>query len=224
MSLLKGTIYITEDMNIINSIPYNSNTKIVSLDEDNILPESSHILVGTCLLPSIEAKIAEVDGNQSLYDTIYSNHLMLPFQQQFIAALLSYLYKGGNLILFLPELGYNNTKEMIIYEIFKLYGVHIGLIGDPNPQKANCYYDDSCVPMWLNSIYSVSAISPYEFLYMYPTDALLNNNVIIRKLVKELNPYGENFNDQVAYIHEFHKKIHINPNIRPAISNKYSAL
>ena len=224
MSLLKGTIYITEDMNIVNSIPYNSNTKIVNLDEDDILPDSSNILVGTCLLPPIEAKIAEVDGNQTLYDTIYSNHLMMPFQQQFISALLSYLYKGGNLILFLPELGYNNTKDMIIYEMFKLYGIHIGLIGDQNPQKANCYYDETCIPMWLNSIYSVSAISPYEFLYMYPLDAVLNNNVIIRKLVKELNPYGENFNEQVGYIHEFHKKIHINPNVRPAIFNIYSDL
>lgn len=224
MSLLKGTIYITEDMNIVNSIPYNSNTKIVNLDEDDILPDSSNILVGTCLLPPIEAKIAEVDGNQTLYDTIYSNHLMMPFQQQFISALLSYLYKGGNLILFLPELGYNNTKDMIIYEMFKLYGIHIGLIGDQDPQKANCYYDETCIPMWLNSIYSVSAISPYEFLYMYPLDAVLNNNVIIRKLVKELNPYGENFNEQVGYIHEFHKKIHINPNVRPAIFNSYSDL
>ena len=224
MSLLKGTIYITEDMNIINSIPYNGNTKIVSLDEDNILPESNHILVGTCLLPPIEAKIAEVDGNQSLYDTIYSNHLLMPFQQQFISALLAYLYKGGNLILFLPELGYNNEKEMFVYEMFKLYGIHIGIIGEQNPQVANCYYDETCIPMWLNSIYSVSAISPYEFLLMYPLDAILNNNVIIRKLVKELNPYGENFNEQVAYIHQFHKKIHKNPNVRPALFNKYNAL
>ena len=224
MSLLKGTIYITEDMNIINNIPYNGNTKIVSLDEDGILPESAHILVGTCLLPPIEAKIAEVDGNQGLYDTIYSNHLLSPFQQQFISALLSYLYKGGNLILFYPELGYTNTKEMIIYEIFKLYGVHIGLIGSPDPKIANCYFDETCVPIWLNSIYSVSAISPYEFLLAYPVDAALNNNMIIRKLVKEMNPYGENFNEQVAYIHRFHKKIHKQPNIRPAIFNKYNAL
>lgn len=223
MSLLKGTIYITEDENVINSIPYSSNTRIVSLDEDGVLPESNMVLVGTCLLPPIEAKIAEVDGNQGLYDTIYSNHLLMPFQQQFIAALLSYLYKGGNLILFLPELGYNNTKEMVIYEIFKLYGVHIGLIGATDPNVANCYYDETCVPIWLNSIYSVSAISPYEFLYMYPVDAMLSNTNIIRKLVKELNPYGENFNEQVAYIHRLHKQIHINPNVRPALINKWDS-
>ncbi len=221
MSLLKGTIYITEREDIVYSIPYNSNTKIVSLDEDGVLAEAPNILVGTCLLPPIEAKIAEVDGNKGLYDTIYSNHLLQPFQQQFIAALLSYLYKGGNLILFLPELGYNNTKEMLIYEMFKLYGIHIGLIGDQNPQVANCYYDESCIPIWLNSIYSVSAISPIEFLIMYPTDAMLNNNVIIQKLVKELNPFGQNYNDQVAYIHRYHKLVHINPNVRPALFNEW---
>lgn len=223
MSLLKGTIYITEDVNLVMSIPYNGNTKIVNLDEDGVLPEMNHILAGTCLLPPIEAKIAEVDGNQSLYDTIYSNHLLMPFQQQFMAALLAYLYKGGNLILFLPELGYTNTKEMVIFEIFKLYGVHIGMIGAQDPMVANCYYDETCVPMWLNSIYSVSAITAYEFLYMYPLDAILNNNVIVQKLVRELNPYGENYNDQVAYIQEFRKKIHDNPNVRPALFNKYEA-
>lgn len=221
MSFLKGTIYITEDMNIINSIPYNGNARIVSLDEDNILPENNITLVGTCLLPPMEAKIAEVDGNQELYDTIYSNHLLMPYQQQFASALISYLYKGGNLILFLPELGYNNTKEMVIYQFYKLYGIHIGLIGAQDPQVANCYYDETCIPMWLNSIYSVSAITPYEFLYMYPLDAVLSNNVIIKKLVEELNPYGENYNDQVGYIHRLHKQLHINPNIRPAICNKW---
>lgn len=219
MSLLKGTIYITEDMNVINSIPYNSNTRIVSLDEDNILPENEITLVGTCLLPPMEAKIAEVDGNQTLYDTIYTNHLLMPYQQEFFAALMAYLYRGGNLVLFLPELGYNNTKEMFIYEIWKLYGIHIGLIGDQNPQTGNCYYDDTCIPIWLYSIYSVSAISPIEFLFMFPTDAIIENNSIIRKLIAELNPYGKDFNEQVAYIHRLHRIIHKNPKAQPALLN-----
>ena len=89
MSILKGTIYITDKEEIIYTTPLNSNTKIISLDEDGILMENDAILVGTCLLPPIEAKIAEADGNEQLYDVIYSNHLLEPYQQQFIAAMLS---------------------------------------------------------------------------------------------------------------------------------------
>ena len=217
MSILKGTIYITDKEEIIYTTPLNSNTKIISLDEDGILMENDAILVGTCLLPPIEAKIAEADGNEQLYDVIYSNHLLEPYQQQFIAAMLSYLYKGGNFILFLPELD-TSTKEKFIQHMYINYGIHVGLIGYPNPQVANCYYDERCIPLWLNLIYSVHVISAYEYLYMYPEDAVIQNNAVMSELIDEINPYEQSINDKVNYILRLHKLIHKNPNVRPAIS------
>lgn len=217
--MLKGTIFITDRLEFIYNAKLNGMTKIISLDEDDILMDSKDIIGGTCLLPPIEAKIAEADGNEQLYDSIYCNHLLLPFQQQFIAALISFLYKGGNLILFLPEIGYNNTSNKLVEHLYRIYGIHPGIIDDPNPQNANCFYDASCIPIWLNLIFLAGVISAYEFLYMYPEDAIISNNDVMNLLIKEINPYGESIQDRINYILRFHKLIHRNPKVLPAIRN-----
>lgn len=218
-TILKGTIFITDNPDIIYSTPLNNGTKIVNLDEDGVLMDSKDIIGGTCLLPPMEAKIAEADGNEQLYDSVYQSHLLMPFQQSFIAALIAFLYKGGNLLLFLPELGYTNTTEKLIQHIFRIYGIHIGFIGNPNPQIANCYYDNKCIPIWINLIYSSNVISPYEYLYLYPDDAVITNNQIMEKLIYDIQPYGDSINDRKNYILRLHKLIHKNPSITPAILN-----
>lgn len=212
--MLKGTMFITDSAEVVFGFPSNANSKIISLDEDDVLGDMKDIVGGTCLLPPMEAKIAEADGNEQLYDSIYSQHLLAPFQQQFIAALIAFLYKGGNLILFLPEIGYTNTTQKFIEHLYRIYGIHPGLIGDPNPLVANWYYDTKCIPIWLNLIFSADIISAEEFLYMYPTDAQINNDRVLLLLINRLNPYGSSINDKINTILRYHKLIHKNPNCR----------
>lgn len=215
--MLKGTIFITDNLDFIYNTPMNESTKIVSLDEDGILDNMKNIIGGTCLLPPMEAKIAEADGNEQMYDSIYSEHLLLPFQQQFIAALISFLYKGGNLILFLPEIGYTNTTNKLIEHLFRIYGIHIGHIGDQNPVNTNCYYDAKCIPIWLNLIFTAGVITPEEYLYMYPEDAIISNEQVMFLLINEIKPYGSTISEKRNYILRYHKLIHKNPKITPAI-------
>lgn len=212
--LLQGTIYITDREEIIYNIP-TIGTKIVSLDEDGTLMQNDSILVGTCLLPPIESKISEADGNEQMYDMYYEQHLNEPFQQEFVAALISYLYKGGNLLLFLPAMD-NYTKEKLIFFMYKVFGIHIGVIGDPNPVNAQCFYDERCIPIWLNLMYSVEVLSPYEYLTLYPLDAQLNNQFIMEKLLNQINPYADTINNKINIILQLHKLLHKNPKIRPA--------
>lgn len=211
-------IDVTDREDIIYNVD-RSRTIVISLDEDNVLLENAANLVGTCLLPPVQAKIAEADGNEGLYDTIYGNHLLEPRQQEFVSVILTCLYKGRNIILFLPEIGYTNTKEKLIKFMYELYGIHIGMIGSPNPNLSMCYYDDRCIPIWANMIYSTRAIDCFEYLYLYPADAPLKNNKVIDDLVMEINPYGKTFNDKINYISELHSKIHLNPKVRPAITD-----
>lgn len=219
-NILKGTIFITDKLDYIYNAPLNGSTKIINLDEDDVLSmESRDIIGGTCLLPPMEAKIAEADGNEQMYDSIYSNHLLLPFQQQFISALLAFLYKGGNLILFLPELGYTNTTEKLIEHLFRIYGIHPGIIGHQNPQIANCFYDAKCIPIWLNLIFISNVISANEYLYMYPEDASISNNVVMNMLIHELKPFGDTMNERIRYIERYHRVIHKNPNAVPALQS-----
>lgn len=216
--MLKGTIFITDNLDVIYSAPIGLNqTRIISLDEDGVLGNIPGLIGGTCLLPPIEAKIAEADGNEQMYDRHYSSHLLLPYQQEFISALIAFLYKGGNLILFLPELGCNNTAVKLIQHLYTIYGIHPGLIGDPNPQIANCFYDAKCIPIWLNLIFIANVITPQEFLIMYPIDAVISNNSVMFKLIEDIRPYGETTNDKIKYINRYHKLIHKNPKCVPAI-------
>lgn len=215
--MLTGTIYITDNLEIIYNTPINQKSKIISLDEDDVLGEMKDVIGGTCLLPPMEAKIAEADGNEQVYDNIYSNHLLMPFQQQFISALIAFLYRGGNLILFLPELGYNNTTRKFIEHLFRLYGIHPGIIGDKNPVNANCYYDTKCIPIWLNLIYTAKVISPYEYLIMYPLDASITNESVMMTLIDQIKPYGGTIRQKRNYILRLHKLIHKNPKCTPAI-------
>lgn len=216
--MITGTIHVTDNEDIVYQAPMNGG-KIVSLDEDGLLIKDDSILVGTCLLPPIEAKIAEADGNEQLYDVVYSNHLLAPYQREFISALLAYLYKGGHLILFLPEIGTNN-REKLVQHMYSLYGIHIGFIGHPNPLIANCYYDERCLPIWLQMIYEVSVISPYEFLTQYPIGGTINQG-IMSKLINEINPYGQTIQDKVSEILKLQKLLHKNPNVREAIGSSF---
>lgn len=214
--LLKGTIYLTSDEQLVYNAPKLYGTKIVSLDEDNTLIRDDSILVGTCLLPPIDSKIAEADGNEQMYNYYYERHLNEPYQQEFIAALISYLYKGGNLLLFLPEMD-NYTKEKLVFFIYKEFGIHIGVINDPNPMNANCYYDERCIPMWLNLMYMVDVLSPYEYLANYPLDAQFNNKIIIEKLLNQIRPFENSINENINYLLHLHKELHKDPEIRPVV-------
>ena len=215
--MLTGTIFITDNEEIIRTVPLNQ-VKIISLDEDGIL-EGSNFIGGTCLLPPMEAKIAEADGNEQLYDSYYSNHLLLPFQQQFITALIAFLYRGGNLILYLPEIGYCNTTRKLVEHLFRLYGIHPGIIGEQNPQEANCFYDVRCIPIWLNLMICANVISAKEYLLKLPVDATINNQKVFIALIDQLQPYGQTINEKITTILRYHKLLHRNPNCRLAIQS-----
>jgi hypothetical protein len=213
--ILKGTIYLTDKEEVVYNAPRN-NTKIVSLDEDGILIQDDSILVGTCLLPPVESKISEADGNEQMYDYYYENHLNEPFQQEFMAALIAYLYKGGNLLLFLPAMD-NYTKEKLVFFIYKVFGVHIGVLYDPNPMNANCYYDERCIPIWLNLMFVVDVLDPYEYLSLYPEDAAFNNQFIMQKLLSQISPPEDTINEKINYVIQLHKKLHKEPDLRPVL-------
>lgn len=217
--MLKGMIYITGDIEVIRNSLVGPMNKIISLDEDHTLGDNKDIIGGLCLLPPMEAKIAEADGNELMYDNIYRNHLLEPTQQEFISALLAFLYKGGNLILYLPEIGYTNTVEKLIQHLYIIYGIHPGIIGDPNPMNASCYYDTKCIPIWLNMIFIAGVITPVEFLFMYPEEAVINNQMVMNILIKLINPYGSTLAEKENYIAHYHKIIHKNPKVIPAIQS-----
>lgn len=216
-SILKGAMYITDQPDIVYQAPIDGYTRIINLDEDDIL-DNNHpcIIGGTCLLPPLEAKIAECDGNEMLYDQIYMNHLTANYQYQFISALFAYLYRGGNIIFFLPEFG-DNTKEKFLFHMENCYGVHIGWINNPDQRIASWYFDTNYIPRWLDMLYTIHVISPFDYLYQYPQNLPIQNHYVLNLLIEDIRPFGYTLQDQYRAIEDLRKKLHINPNTEEAI-------
>jgi hypothetical protein len=213
--IFKGTIFITSNIDVIRSADLNT-TRIISLDEDGILGEPSNTLIyGTCLLPPIQAKQAESDGDEQAYNMFYTNMLLEPYTQSFVSAIISCLFcNETRLLLFLPSDGYTYTTEKLVEHLYKLYGIHPGIIEAQNPVYANCYYDEKCIPIWLNLMYSVSEImSPEQYLYLYPQDAVINNEAVIRKLVHDLAPLGNSIQEKINAIDSYRAKLKLNPKL-----------
>lgn len=202
--IFNGSISITDNINFVRDILYSNSSqdiRIISLDEDNSIP-TNHPLVlgGTCLLPPMDALIAEADGDEQLYDVYYSEHFNDPFVSQFIGALFIFLYNGGNLLFYLPSLR-DTTGKKFLQQFWIRYGINIGIVG-----QSTHNYDISCIPIWLTYIYLSDAMHPFELLYFYPVDALIPDN-IMNKLLNEINPLGDTLNEKISFILDLSKKL-----------------
>lgn len=219
--MFKGTIFLTRSMKEIMRMPLT--VKILDMDEESSLPDSPHIVKATCLLPPIEAQVAEVDGDEGKYNFLYANHLLAPYQQQYITAIIAVLYNDNSLIVYLPD---ENTyaAEKFCELMYTNYGIHIGLIEDENPINRQFYMDFHYVPFWLSLLYKGNIISPEDFLIHYPLDAKLDiDPVVLYKLLEDMSPYGESMAGQIEEIMRFHKNLHKNPNLHMGI-HLYSEL
>lgn len=209
--MLKGNIYITDNINVIK----NSNLsliKVIIMDDDYEDALTKDMIIGTILLPPIEAKIAEVDGDERKYDYIYSSYLLKQEVERYIAAIIAFLYKGGSLMIYISDMEYTNTKKKFVQLFYKLYGIHIGNIESQDPQEANCYYDDRCLPMWMNLIFLANVIYPEEYLYMYPLDASIPDN-IMNKLMDTMMPIGDTINDRIKVIENYRARLKVIPQL-----------
>ena len=54
---------------------------------------------------------------------------------------------------------------------------------------------------------------------MYPIDAPLENRSVINDLINDIRPYCKTYNEKIQYVLDFHKKIHQNSKLRPAITS-----
>jgi hypothetical protein len=210
--MLRGSMFIIDDISKVNLM----NTIIVDMDEDNNLYNLNNIVKGTLLLPPPQAMMAESDGNEMAYDEIYIEHLMSPKIREFISTLISCLYKGFNVLFYLPDSGYDNTRVKFTYHLFNLYGVHPGIPESNNPRLGDWYCDMNRIPMWLDMIYLNGVISPYEFLVRFPLECIISEKAI-EKLLLELKPYGNTVEEMINNLLDYRHKIKYNHKLEMAI-------
>lgn len=210
---LLGDIYITTDKNIVfETMNMRPDVKLISLDEDNELRiDPKYFISGSILLPPIEAIIAEVDGNEQKYDYIYSTHLSSEPVKEYIACLIAFMYKGGSVLLYYPDSDYKNTLTKLLFFIMSIYGIHIGLIGDPN--NGICYLDGRYEGFCLDIMYYYTRIIDWrEYLYQYPSNLPINDS-IMNIILEQMKPYGNTYKEKIDTVLRIRERIKRNPKI-----------
>lgn len=211
--LALGDMSITDNLDFVMDIlvqnPYHETmVKVIDLeDSPQALPkEHPNVIGGRVLLPPIDALIAEQDGDEGKYDRIYITYFQEEVVQNFMEALISALILGTSLILYLPNNEGFQTPRKLMQVIEYLYGIRLGIIG-MRPSEYNMN-DPSAVKCWLCGAYKCNALTPREFLYLYPGD--IDNPTILTKLIVDLNPVDQN---PVPYFNRLSRLLKEKPNL-----------
>lgn len=183
-NIILGSMYITNDPNAaIASV--NQTTKCLCISDNPIVPNSDDFIVGAVLLPPVEAKIAEIDGDAEKFFAIYSEYLLSDVPSDFISVLLGWLHKGGNLIVFVDCMIDDPWVMNFVNHLMIYYGLHLGIIGT----DVQFIYDPNFNDSNNNILYSAGMITPGEYLANTRLPAF--PDFILAKLNEDFRSYGD---------------------------------
>lgn len=211
---LLGRIDITDNLQFVYETIQsgNPNVVVINLDEDNQqLMHSQNVLGGTELLPDVNCIAAEIDGDEQLYDYLYTMHFGDPFVVQYVTALIAALHQGKSLLMYYPTLDPSETKTApkLIDQFWKNFGIGIGILGICNGQ-----YNMNLLPLWCKLLYINNIISVKEFLFESPTEVLIQDPEVVEKLIFDILPYGDEINTKIQFIKSYWMHIKTNPNLK----------
>lgn len=183
--MFSAGIYITCDPQIVFNAQY-VNQRVIAITES--VPELSIfppglVNLGTILCPNVETMAAELDGEYEVSDMMYREYLTGLVQDQFIVLMLAAIYKGTNVLLYMPRDEYTGLtfKNVLLDHVFKMYGV---VIGTPEVQFG---FDPNFLPIILSKFYLYDYISLDEFVMKYPENMGLNKDVVY-KMTNDIKP------------------------------------
>lgn len=212
---LIGRVDITDNLQFVYETIQsgNPNVVVINLDEDNQqLKHSRNVLGGTELLPPVEALYAEVDGDEQMYDYVYSMHFGDPFVVQYVTVLIAALHQGKSILMYYPTLDPSETKTVpkLISQFWNNFGIGIGLLGINDG-----VYDISKTPLWLRLMYMGRIIGYKEFLIQYPQDSPLDGPVM-ELLLQDIRPFTTTYQlqEQINFVLSYWKHLQMNPNTK----------
>lgn len=183
--MFNAGIYITCDPQLVFNAPYVNQRVIAiteSINELNIFPPGI-VNMGTILTPNIETMAAELDKEYEVSDMMYREYLTGPVQDQFIVLMLAALYKGTNILLYIPKDEYFGLsfKNVLLDHIYKMYGV---VVGTPEIQFT---FDPNFFYKIIGKFYLYDFITLDEFVMSYPENVGFEQNVLA-KLTNDVKP------------------------------------
>lgn len=209
---IKGSLYIANDINIVNNAMVLPNNKTLDLDEfGKILDQNNpNVVRSTCLLPPPNAIIAEIDGDHEQFVSTYRSYLCMDVISDFISVIIQAMHLGTNFIMFIPEMSEDSVwvNELILYFMTQ-YGIKIGT--SPTDVFA---YDERATSQNALLLYMYGYIDPYEFLFYY-TEPIYP--AILEKLINDVKPAVIDNNYQ-AHFESLKNTLKARPNAREAFS------
>lgn len=209
--MLKGSIYITTDINVVRQML--STNKIVIIGEpDQVLVQSTNALVASVLLPPYNCMMAKMDNDIQQFTTLYYNHLMTNEVSNFIAAIIRALYNGTNILLYSTQDEFSLYFEQFYNFMITNYGIYIGTPANQFMVDPNLTWK-LCSAMYMYELFTVE-----EFFINYPQGIEIPDDIIM-KLIYELNPYVEDnksFESYKLYFYNYKERI-------KAANNKFLA-
>ena len=197
-----GTIYLTSSKEQAEAALLCRSAKVVVLDENNPFGNLNDVIMGTILLPPYEAMSAIVDGEDKIAIDIYMDYLNGSTQDMFICVLIAALYKGVNILLYVPE-----DESFFVYGLlvrFTIYGIQVGKDDVPFGLMEGAFFD--CLR--LSSMYVHDIMTSDDFLKSYPNGCLLLD-FTIPKLIEYYNPHLNEYTAEsyAKYFNEFKERV-----------------
>ena len=207
--LLKGTIYITNDINLCLTNMAMCKTIIIADEPENYrMPQA---IGGSLLLPPYQALELLVDGNEGDFEFEYDQYLNNDISvYKFINIILQALIVGTNII-FLVE-----SNDIDFMKVLRRYfAVSFGIIlGDSmNPFSFDINYTTSI----LNRLYSCDDISKETYLSLYPLEFDIDP-FCVGKLQADFNMRFNNIKEAHEYFKRYSQMLKNGGIIRDAVS------
>lgn len=207
--LLKGTIYITNDINLCLANMAMCKTIIIADEPENYrMPQA---IGGSLLLPPYQALELLVDGNERDFEFEYDQYLNNDISvYKFINIILQALIVGTNII-FLVE-----SNDIDFMKVLRRYfAVSFGIIlGDSmNPFSFDINYTTSI----LNRLYSCDDISKETYLSLYPLEFDIDP-FCVGKLQADFNMRFNNIKEAHEYFKRYSQVLKNGGIIRDAVS------
>ena len=189
-----GTLYTAEDPNFVRTVLSDprSNTICMSMDEtDNTLESEfpNRVQVSTILCAPPSAIYKDIDGKHEEFIQDYNEYLDSPPVTEFIAAMLSFMHRGGNILLYIPEFTEDSVwVNVLILNLYTRFGVTAGMSED-----RSFSYDPRYDTVIANLLYYYGYIDIFDYLNSNPD--IVPGQEVWDKVCIDLAPYclsGEN--------------------------------
>ena len=209
--MLKGQLWASSDANLVNQALMQGFKVIYLGDPISIDPYyKDKFVFASALVPDYQTMALQVDGNETGFIQMYSAALNSRAAMSMFSVIFACLYKGTNILFYIPkdavELNYAKCLLEFLYHNF-------GIV--TQTQTTQFEFNPAFTSKIIELLYLDNLVTAQEFLVL--SDTL--DDIVLRKLVVELNPMVDDPNSLECIIEWFsnYKKQLIESN-RPLVN------